>query len=839
MRKREYYKQDWFIALLVAIVFGTAVLTRNDLLQRLELAAYDIGVRMTHRASGASDQIVIVAIDDQSIAELGRWPWPRSVLAEGLERLSKSEPRAVGLLFGLTESQNDPGLSSIRDIREKLSSINMPKQARAQLGELRTLLNQTEKQLDTDRAMAQALRTTPHLYLRMFVDWGKPSDTKAPEYIHRYGLSAPTPSPMESIQSNPITGIQPPLEQFGRYARGIGHLSFRLDADKGARAFHSAFEYNGRRYLSLPILLTASSLGVETGQIEYEAAKGIKLGKLFVPTDSEAQTYIGFYQPPSGKDRTFTTYSFNELRADKLSPSLFANKIVLIGSTATGIGPQFTTPITADKALMPEPELAANAITSILNEDFYTVPNWAAWVEPNIVLILMLYLILALPRMSGRTALLVSLLLMIGLLGTEQFLMVTQKTWLQTTSPALLLLIGHLAIVAKRFVLGERIKAETDSAHTNRMLGLALQSQGQLDMAMDKFRKLPVDESVLDLIYNLALDFERKRQFHKAVSAYDYILEHHWSFRDCADRKKRASQGDQVMVLGKTLILDGTEKPTLGRYRIEKELGRGEMGVVYLGLDPKINRRVAIKTMSLSHSLEEKEISDLRERFFREAETAGRLHHPNIVTIYDLGEEHDLAYIAMEYLEGKELSAHIQPGKPLPFDWILNVAIQVADALAYAHRNDVVHRDIKPSNIVYHEATGTVKVTDFGIARIIAANRTKTGTVLGTPAYMSPEQISGKRVDGRSDLYALGSMLFEMVAGDTPFDGDSFAALMHQIINAPAPDIRKVRSDTPENLAAIIKRLLQKQAGKRYQTGEELKEALEQCRSSLNETAKA
>jgi eukaryotic-like serine/threonine-protein kinase len=408
-------------------------------------------------------------------------------------------------------------------------------------------------------------------------------------------------------------------------------------------------------------------------------------------------------------------------------------------------------------------------------------------------------------------------------------------------SQALLLLTGQLAVTAKRSLLGERDKltADADSAHDHRLLGLAFQMQGQLDMAMDKFRKLRVDESVLDLIYNLALDFERKRQFHKAVAAYDYILGHDAGFRDSAERKNRAAQAEQNVVLG-TMVLDGTEKPTLGRYLVEKELGRGSMGIVYLGRDPKINRRVAIKTLALSADFDAKDLATIRDRFFREAETAGRLHHPNIVTIYDAGEEHDLAYIAMEYLEGKDLSTYIRPDQPLPFDWIIDIGVKVADALAFAHQNNVVHRDIKPTNIVYHEANRSVKVTDFGIARIADdASRTKTGVVLGTPSYMSPEQISGKRVDGRSDLFSFGTMLFELVAGQTPFTGDSLATLTYQITTAATPDVRKFRPDTPARLAAVIKRSLQKPVEKRYPNAERLKEDLEECRSTLDKAAKS
>ena len=176
------------------------------------------------------------------------------------------------------------------------------------------------------------------------------------------------------------------------------------------------------------------------------------------------------------------------------------------------------------------------------------------------------------------------------------------------------------------------------------------------------------------------------------------------------------------------------------------------MGVVYLGKDPKIGRVVAIKTMALSQEFEGDELTDARERFFREAETAGRLQHQNIVTIFDAGEEHDLAYIAMEFLKGKDLADVTKDGHLLPVSRVLSIVARVAEALAYAHSQNVVHRDIKPANIMYDPDTDTVKVTDFGIARITDSSKTKTGMVLGTPSFMSPEQIAGKKVDGRSDL---------------------------------------------------------------------------------------
>jgi len=271
----------------------------------------------------------------------------------------------------------------------------------------------------------------------------------------------------------------------------------------------------------------------------------------------------------------------------------------------------------------------------------------------------------------------------------------------------------------------------------------------------------------------------------------------------------------------------------LGRYQVEKELGKGAMGVVYLGRDPKIGRVVAIKTMALAQEFEPDELTDVRERFFREAETAGRLNHPNIVTIFDAGEEHDLAYIAMEFLKGHDLTPYTKPGKLMPPGAAISIVARVADALGYAHRQQIVHRDIKPANIMYESESDTVKVTDFGIARITDSSKTKTGMVLGTPSYMSPEQLAGKRIDGRSDLFSLAVTLFQLLSGRLPFEGESMAQLMFKIANEPHPDILEIRPDVPDCLAAIINRALAKNPEERFQTGDEMARAIRTCAASL------
>jgi len=315
-------------------------------------------------------------------------------------------------------------------------------------------------------------------------------------------------------------------------------------------------------------------------------------------------------------------------------------------------------------------------------------------------------------------------------------------------------------------------------------------------------------------------------------------------FRDLESRLNRAKAMSETVILGGgggghpggTVILPGggVEKPMLGRYQIEKELGKGAMGIVYLGKDPKIGRVVAIKTMALSQEFDADELKDVKERFFREAETAGRLTHPNIVTIYDAGEEHDLAYIAMEFLKGKDLAPYVKPGNLLPLARVLSIFARVAEALAYAHKNSVVHRDVKPANIMYEPESDTVKVTDFGIARITDSSKTKTGMVLGTPSYMSPEQLAGKKIEGCSDLFSLGAALYQMACGHLPFQGDSMAQLMFKIANEAHADIRTHNPKLPACVAAIVNKSLAKDPAQRYQDGEQMAKALRLCLQSLS-----
>ena len=273
----------------------------------------------------------------------------------------------------------------------------------------------------------------------------------------------------------------------------------------------------------------------------------------------------------------------------------------------------------------------------------------------------------------------------------------------------------------------------------------------------------------------------------------------------------------------------------LGRYEIIEELGRGEMGVVYKAHDPLIDRFVAIKTIDLQQ-LGDKEKDEYKARFYQEAKAAGRLNHPNIITIYDLGRKEDIAYIAMELMEGPELQNIVEENQPLSIMEKLDIAFQVAAGLAYAHEHGVVHRDIKPSNIMVLRGKH-VKIADFGIAKMESSLwSTQANKIIGSPLYMSPEQIQSHSITTRSDIFSFGIVLYQMITGKLPFYGDNINSVMYQIVNEEPKVPSSLNPAIPDTLDRIVAKCLAKKPDDRYQNADELLSDLHSCRKMLSQS---
>lgn len=806
---------DFILGIVLTLLALFAFFISWGPLETLENGIYDLSTNLRVQQSKAP--VAVIAIDEQSIANIGRWPWPRGYIASMVDLLQSYNVKVIGLDIIYSEKDFNQGLLEVRNLIKDIETN--PNYAQKGFDTVLAALKESEKRLDNDTILANSITAGKNIVLPLFFVPGNPTGrttSNLPDYLKNNSLPA---TGMESITAREIV---PPISEFATGALGLGHINIIADRDGTVRSEPLFINFEEKLFPSFALQLTLKYLNLDLQKLQL--GREIKFGRKTIPVYENSKMLISF---TSG----IPYYSYFDVINKKVSPDVFKDKIVIIAQSAAGLGTMQVTPTAVNVA---PGTIIANVIENIINDDHLVRPDWAVTLELIMIIVFGLYIALVIPQIKAGISAIVSLVLLVVWMGTTIYLFAAYGYWVKALYPALILIIGYIIIVSKRYLLTEKTKdrIEADSVETNKMLGLSFQGQGLLDMAFDKFRKCPVeDESVKELLYNLGLDFERKRMFNKAVAVYQHINQA-GNFKDIADRIKKLTAAGETMIFGlsgakkeATVIMDNAGiKPTLGRYEIVKELGRGAMGTVFLGKDPRINREVAIKTLRYEE-IDAEQLAEVKKRFFREAEAAGKLSHPNIVTIYDVGEDYDIAYMAMELLDGSDLAKYCKKESLLPVEEVVRVVSSVAGALDYAHANGIVHRDIKPANIMVLNS-GEVKVADFGIARVMATSKTQTGVVLGTPSYMSPEQIAGKKVDGRSDLFSLGVVLYELLSGDKPFNGDSIATLMYNITSSPPPSLRELSSNIPEKLVPIVEKLLSKDVEARYQNGKSLADDL-------------
>ena len=836
---KRYWHTDWFLGMVVAVIFlliASIAGTRS-----IDNLFYDLGIRFSSARQGHPD-VVVVAIDDAAMQEFGGWPWPRDILAKATRTLAKAKPKTLGYALPFDTRQSSLGLSYIEQLRSAFDANG----ARATSG-IKKLLRDAEYGLDTDRALATSMRRVNRVVLAAPYHIAANDGAVALEpsqNMRRFDLSN---IKGERGSGNVVTrlfrdiwvpwanNMHAPITALSRHAGAVGLLQNPETQTVSPRSVPMVVQYGKHYFPAFSLMLAVRGQGLKTSDIGVVLQKGMKLGSNRLKTDNALRVYPYFYRG-KGDKAAFPTVSILDLLNDKVPASIFKDKVVIMGLTAKQQVRWLETPL---GEMMPPVMVTAHTVSSLLNDDLYIVPQWAGVVQKLAIIFVGLYLMFLLPRFGSGTGLALSILLSLGMINAHFILMIAKTMWVPLMVPLLALIIGHTVLGAKHVLQRRWLGFQTELSDANQMLGQSFQSQGQLDQAFEKYRRCIVDNNLLDQVYNLGLDYERKRKFNKAEAVFRFIHKADKQFRDVDERTQRNKEASEVILVkgGKatapngTLVLSnpGVQKPMLGRYQIDKELGRGAMGTVYLGHDPKIGRTVAIKTMLLSQEFEGEKLEDIRERFFREAETAGRLNHPNIITIYDVGEEEELSYIAMDYLRGDTLQEFCKADNLLPVKTVLELMIKVADALNYANGQNVVHRDIKPANIMYDPESGALNVTDFGVACLTDASKTKTGTILGSPSYMSPEQLAGRKVDGRSDLFSLGVTMYQMLTGELPFIGESLASLMYKITNEKHPDVRLFRPDLPSCISSVINKSLAKDVERRFQNGEKMAASLQRC----------
>ena len=786
-RRAEPRRWTGWISAATALAL-TGGLWLAGVLPQAQQILYDAAV--SHASPGAMSEAVLVDIDARSLAAAGG-NWTYDNHAALIDRLAQAGASTVVYAVPLASP------ATPTDAQALVSSI----------------------------AQAQNV-----IWPAVFADKGPAASL--PPAFHRSTLAAlgGRGPAMVPVQMGP----------FAEAAAGVGHLQWGADSDGILRQVPLVLSHDSVGVPALALLAAQRVLHLSAEDISWRggsSSPGLLLGSLAVGVDAGA-----VMRPVFGA--SLPRLAAADVAANKVPSAALRDKTVVVGMTA---GPQAAVWTVPGGSSLHASDVVAQTLVGLRVARSVTAPNWAHTLAWGAV-VAMALVVVALPGLRTRVAWGVAL-------GLATLLLAMQWWWLQRALHMVPLMAAAAVVLWGQMLcsvwaaLPKRTPGEVPqgSADAERMMALALHGRGELLQAFERFKLLPTSDALKENLYHLGKDFERKKDFALAKKVFKHLVHRDAEYKDARARYRHA----KTHLLAQAGISPGhgagssfgegasslpaSVQETLPRqkasgafahYELKHELGKGAMGVVYQGRDLRSGRMVAIKTLALHQEFEGAALVDARERFFKEAEAAGRLEHPNIVTIDGSGEAQGLAYIAMEFVAGTDLTAFTQPPHLLPVAQVLAIGARVASALDYAHAKHVVHRDVKPANIMWDPATDTVKVMDFGVARITDASKTRTGIVLGTPSFMSPEQLCGAKVDGRTDLYALGVTLFQLLTGALPLRAQSMPELMHKIVHVPAPDVRTLRPDLPEAVATLVAKALNKRPEDRYQTGAQLAQAL-------------
>jgi CHASE2 domain-containing sensor protein/tRNA A-37 threonylcarbamoyl transferase component Bud32 len=686
------------LSILITVFVGALAVEKPSYIEKFELVMDDFIYNLGTKKGDLGD-IAIVAIDNQSVKEIGRWPWHRDRLAELISSIALCNPKVIGLDILLQRDFEEDTLGHTERLAaaiEAAGNVAVP---------FYFTLSATDKVVEED--------TPEFLFHNSFVLFDNPMTIS----------SYPIPRGVE---------IFAPDERIGTAAAAVGHVNLIPDVDGKIRREPLVVSYNSHYFPSFAVQVSRLHLGLSLGGMKINGGRGIQLGSREIRSDAAMRIPIKY----SGGYNTFRYISALDVFEGNLKSGEFENKVVLVGYVAADNRDIVATPVTN---VLPGVEKQATVIENLIHM------NLLEGVRSNIYLNLFM-------------------ILLVGAVG----ILVFPRISLQYR---LIIILGCIFLF---FSVGY----------------IVFSSYGRM---LQFF--YPVMELFLFLVVAPMFEVEKRSQTSQSPADMTPAVE--------------VSTGDQTIIAN----VDSVEK--MGRYQIQGILGKGAMGTVYKGIDPAIGRPVAIKTIRIDRIDSDEEKDEMIKRLTAEAHSAGKLSHPNIITIFDVGQERNLQYIAMEYLEGTELEELMkQVLEPCEAARIIK---QTADALDYAHRRNVIHRDIKPANIMILK-DGTVKVMDFGIARSDNMHMTQTGITVGTPNYISPEQLQGADIDGRADIFSCGVVLYEALTGKKPFSGENISALVMNILNHNPPKPSVLNSSVPEELDRITMKALQKTPEERYQT---------------------
>ena len=804
---------SFILVIAFTILFALASLLVPALFAPIDVKLYDAAMVLTPSGRGSERAVVLVEIDQGSIKALGAWPWPRQILGDMLTLLSKQGAKVVGLHIPLGEKESNRWLKELRVFKEKFDAYSFSKKDESMRDWILEGLREVEENLDSDRLLVERVKQARNVVLPLFI--GDPGRENAPDPVTERVLqrNAITDGRVRLSRNDgpERTRFLFPFVELSDAALGLGHSGLSARPGMEGRSHPLFIQIKDGLLPSFPLRAGLAFLGRNPNQVIAEPSR-LKIQDFSVPL------WEGEMLVPFRRGVELNRHSFADVLKGGKGSSI-EGKVVLIGFNQED-AKKIATPTTP---AMPVVEFYGHIIDAIFSKDFIRRPSTMIYFEAAAVAAIGFITAFLLLGVSHRVRLGSGLALLFFVLAIEYFLF-TQGLWVKSGAVALFIVILVLALTLAG--LFERGGRSEQAMETNRLLGIGFQREGLLDQAFAEFRQLYLDRETKELIYQLGLEYERKSMTNKALDVYEY-LNRHDDYRDVPERirKLRETQPGPAPAEGaeegQAAATAVQQRTRVGRYEIIQELGKGSMGLVYKAMDPMLNRLLAVKTIRFSDEFDPEVIQEIKERFFREAEIAGRLSHPGIVTIYDVGEDQELTYMAMELLEGEDLEKHITPETLLPLRELLEVVASVADALDFAHKSGVIHRDIKPANIMLMKQGG-VKVTDFGIAKAMSSSRTRTGIILGTPNYMSPEQIMGQRIDYRSDIFSLGVLFYQALTGELPFRADNLSSLLHQITQVKQVPVRERNPRIPKVCEQLVDKALAKNPNHRFTSAGEM-----------------
>jgi len=819
------------LAIIAVTILAFMALSFSNItvLQTLEKEIYDFELTFSRTEKDQIPQIFIVNIDQKSLQEHGPWPWPRNLIATIIDRIEENKPKVIGLYLPFFTKEYTHGLSEIQDFEQRLKLHPLATNESDFRDWIQKNLDQMEKRLNHDAIMAESIEQSSRIILPVKSYFNGPSEKEKQTYPFLINNFLSSKKPIKDYKTLPVADrLVFPISEFSKAALGFGHDRFQSFNDVMGPRSHPVYISNSGGLLpSFPLALLIHYYKLNPKQVVVQEDR-FQVQDSILPL-SAGELLFKFKDNSSA----FTPLTSNDLLSVK-KKFPFKDKIVLIGLN-TEAYQIVETPI----GRISEVELSAHILDSMINKRVISRPFFINYIEIFLIFALGFFSYILYSRYGLNVRILWGFGLIILVLVSGFILLVMMNIWFKTGTLSISIFAVFIIYYFINLIFGGAISKE--SIETNRLLGLSFQSQGLLDLAFDKFQNIPLNNDAKDLLYNLGLEYEKKRMINKSLSVYEYINKA-GSFRDLNDRIPKLRESEKSSTLGShslskesSILTDSSAegRSKVGRYEILEELGKGSMGLVYKALDPKINRVVAIKTIRFSDEFDDDVINEIKERFFREAEIAGQLSHPSIVTIHDVGDDLDLTYMAMEYLEGDDLEKYTVKDNLLTIRRVLDIASQVADALSFAHQSEVIHRDIKPANIMILK-NGRVKVTDFGIAKAISSSRTRTGVILGTPNYMSPEQIMGQKIDPKSDIFSLGVLFFQLLTGELPFHGENLSSLLYQITQVKHPSVREKNPKIPKACEQIIDKAMAKNPNDRFTRASEMSKVLNMLGSKMD-----